>query len=432
MNIVYSEGVKATVQQFKFKFLAIAVLAVASISFIACGPQTPTSNNSQASEPTGNAATVNGKAITRAEVEKAAKQQAGDSWSKLSPLELAQARLQVLQGLIQQAVMYQKAEAEKTLPSDDEVTTEFNKLKTASGKSAEEFQKAMDQQGETEASIRDGIKKQLAINKLVEKVTGKVEPPKDSEIEAFYKGNPEAFVKKKGVKLSAVVIDPRKGADNDKTYDEASSALVIKEVGTKLNSGADFATVAREYSEDQSAQNGGDLGYISEEQLKQSYPQLAGFMNEQFPVGKLAGPFNLEGRFYIFKLVERSTKDETLTLESPGVRQQITDALTKGRKDLVGQAYAAQAMNDAKIDNLLLKQIIESPNDLSGARPAVTPDANANTNANAANANTGNANANANAKPAANANANAAKPAANTATKPAANAAANAKPANAK
>ena len=120
MNIVYFEGVKATVQQFKFKFLAIAVLAVASIGFSACGgtTTTPAGNNTggQTSAPTGNAATVNGKAISLAEVERAAKQQAGEQWSKLSPLELAQARLQVLQNLIQTEVMYQKAEAEKTIP----------------------------------------------------------------------------------------------------------------------------------------------------------------------------------------------------------------------------------------------------------------------------------------------------------------------------
>ena len=59
----------------------------------------------------------------------------------------------------------------------------------------------MDKAGETEATIREGIKKQLAINKLVEKVSGKIEPPKDSEIEAFFKGNPEAFVKKERRKI---------------------------------------------------------------------------------------------------------------------------------------------------------------------------------------------------------------------------------------
>jgi parvulin-like peptidyl-prolyl isomerase len=408
MNIVYSEGVKATVQQFKFKFLAIAVLAIVTIGFTACGPQ-PSDANATNPELAGNAATVNGKAITLAEVERVAKQQAGDQWAKLSPLELAQRRLQVLQSLIQQEVMYQKAEKEKTIPTDEEVTTEFNKLKTTSGKSAEDWQKEMEKAGETEASVREGLKKQLAINKLVEKVTGKVDAPKDSEIEGFYKGNPEAFIKKKGVKLSAIIVDPRKTGETDTTVDQASAELKIREIGTKLGQGGDFATVARENSEDQSAQNGGDLGYISEDQLKEVYGgQLAGFMNPQFQIGRIAGPFNIEGRFFIFKLVERSDKDENLTLESPGIRQQITDALTRGRKDLVSQAYAAQAMNEAKIDNLMLKKIIDNPNELSGARPAVTPDANANTKANTANANSN------------------ADPKANTA-----NAASNAKPANA-
>ncbi|HRH46510.1 MAG TPA: hypothetical protein PKY82_33005, partial [Pyrinomonadaceae bacterium] len=121
-------------------------------------------------------------------------------------------------------------------------------------------------------------------------------------------------------------------------------------------------------------------------------------------------------------------KDENLTLESPGVRQQIIEALTNGRKDLVSQAYAAQAMNEAKIENLLLKKIIDNPNELSGARPAVTPNANANANANTAAANS---NANANTAPKANANANA-KPVANAKPEVKPTAAANtAKPANA-
>lgn len=412
MNIVYFEGVKATVQQFKFKFLTIAILAVMSIGLVGCGsdPKAPTTTNA----PAGNAATVNGKAITMEEVERLVKQQAQGQESKASPLELAQARLQVLQNLIQTEVMYQKAEKEKAVPDDAKVTEEFNKLKNGSGKSAEDWEKGLKEAGETEETVRAGLKKQLAINALVEKVTSKVEAPKDSEIEAFYKGNPEAFVKKKGVKLSAIIVDPNKTGEGDPTVDEASTKVKLNEIATKLNQGADFATIARENSEDQSRANGGDLGYISEEQLKQGYGgQLAAFMNPQIPIGKVVGPVNLEGKLYIFKLVERSDKDENMTLESPGVRQQIIEALTNGRKNLVSQAYAAQAMNEAKIDNLLLKKIIDNPNELSGARPAVTPDANANTAA--ANSNTA-SNANANANKSANANAKPeAKPTANTA-----------------
>ncbi len=400
-------------QQFKFRFLTIAILAFITIGFGACGNNAATTTTTNA--PAGNAATVNGKAITMEEVERAVKQQAQGQESKLSPLELAQARLQVVQSLIQQEVMYQKADKEKAVPTDDKVTEEFNKLKNASGKSAEEFDKQMKEAGETEATIREGLKRQLAINALVEKVTSKVEAPKDNEIEAFYKGNPEAFIKKKGVKLSAIIVDPAKSAEGDSTVDEASTKLKLNEIATKLNQGTDFETVARENSEDPSREKGGDLGYISEDQLKQGYGgQLAAFMNPQIPKGKVVGPINLDGKFYILKLVDRSDKDENLTLESTGVRQQIIEALTNGRKNLVSQAYAAQAMNEAKVDNLLLKKILDNPNELSGARPASTPDANANTNANTAAANS-NANANAN-KPAANANAKPeAKPTANTA-----------------
>lgn len=421
MNIVYFEGVKATVQQFKFKFLAIAILAVISISFTACGPSdTPVKPDG----PVGNAATVNGKAITMEEVERVVKQQAQGQESKLSPLELAQARLQVLQSLIQTEVLYQRAEREKTVPTDEKVTEEFNKLKNNSGKSAEDWEKGLKDAGETDETVRNGLKKQIAIKDLVEKITSKVEAPKDSEIDAFYKGNPEAFVKKKGVKLSAIVVDPTKSGEGDTTVDEASAKLKINEIATKINQGVDFETIARENSEDQSRANGGDLGYISEDQLKQAYGgQLAGFMNPQVQKGKIVS-VQLEGKYYFIKLVDRNEKDENLTLESPGVRQQIIEALTNGRKDLVSQAYTAQAMNEAKVDNLLLKKIIDNPNELSGARPAVTPNANANANANTAAANTNaNANANANAKPTANANA---KPEAKPTT-----AANTAKPANA-
>lgn len=391
MNIVYIEGVEATVQQFKFKFLAIAIIAAFSIGLIGCGNEPPRPNGQTV---TGNAATVNGKAITMEEVEREIKAQTQGQESRLSQLELAQARLQVLQNLIQQEVMYQQAEKEKTIPSEEDITTEFNRMKTESRVSAEEFQKEMERLGETDATFREKIKKDLSVKKLIEKITGKVDAPKDSEIEAFFKGNPEAFVKKKGVRLSAIVVDPRKLSDADTTVDEASAALKIKEISTKLNQGLDFATIARENSEDQSAQNGGDLGYISEDQLKQAYGgQLAGFMDPKVPVGKLIGA-PLDGKYFFFKLVERSDKDEVLTLESPGVRQQITDALTNGRKNLVSQAFAAQAMNEARIDNLLLRKIIEDPNSLSGARPAVTPDANANTNTATSNTNTAsNANA---------------------------------------
>ncbi|MDQ6788544.1 MAG: SurA N-terminal domain-containing protein [Acidobacteriota bacterium] len=409
-------------QNTRVKFLTVAFLALATISFAGCNSASSGSATTIGSaniDANDTAATVNGKPIKMEEVERGVKQQAQGQESKLSPLELAQLRLQTLEGLIQNEVLYQKAEKEGTVPTDDEVTAEVNKRKTASGLSAEKFDEQMKQAGMTEAAFRDTVKKGLAVTKLVDKITGKIEPPKDSEIDDFYKGNKEAFVKKRGVKLAAIVIDPADNGEGDTTKSPADAAMKIKEIASQLQAGEDFAKIAREKSEDNSKLQSGDLGYISEDDLRQNFSEqiASGFMNPQFPVGKVAGPFNIQGKYYIFKLQERSDKDENLTLESPDVRQGVITSLINARKQLLSQSYAAIAMNEAKIENLLAQKVVANPNELSGARPASadTPNANANTNS-AVNANTSanTGNTNPNAKPAA-----ANSPAAKASTKPA-------------
>ena len=189
-------------------------------------------------------------------------------------------RLQVLDSLIQSEVLYQKAEKEGTVPSDDDVTVEFNKQKTASGKSADQIAKDMEASGLTDAIAREGIKKQIAIQRLIDKITGKIEPPKDSEIDAFYNGNKDAFVNKRGAKLAAIVIDPANNGEGDTTTNEQEAVLKGNEIIKQLQQGADFASIAREKSEDQSKLQGGDLGYITEDEMKQTFPpQVAATIN---------------------------------------------------------------------------------------------------------------------------------------------------------
>ncbi|HEX8735630.1 MAG TPA: SurA N-terminal domain-containing protein [Pyrinomonadaceae bacterium] len=399
--MVNFEGAKATVRQFSFRFSAMAVLAVATLVFTSCGSDTRVGN------PTGDAATVNGKAIKMEDVERVIKSQMQGQESRLSPLELAQARLQVLDTLIQQEVMYQKAETEKTVPTDDKVTEELNKLKQQSGKSAEEFDKEIAKRGETEASLKESLKKQLAIQELNTKITSKIEPPKDQEIVDFFNGNKEGFKNKRGAQLGVIVIDPRKVDENDTTSNEIEATQKAKEVGDRLLRGADFATVAREASEDpQTKLQGGDWRYFAEDELKQTFGAgVADYVMNKMQNGQIIPQaLTLEGRFVIVKLQRKQEQDEDRTLETPGVRQQITDLLINSRKQLLSQAYMAMAMDNAKIDNLIAKQVVENPNNLSGARPAGadTPAASPT----AANTNVGNTNANANAPSNRPANAN--------------------------
>ena len=413
MKTVRFEGVNSKVEKIVRNISSVLLLAVVAVMFAACGGTGSGQVTAGADDP---AASVNGKVIKMEEVERAVKLQAQGQEAKMSPLELAGARLQVLQSLIEQEVMFQKAEKEGAVPTDDEVTAELNKQKTQSGRTADEWEKQMKDANMTEAAVRDSIKKGLAIQKLLDKITGKIEPPKDAEVNAFYEGNKELFVKKKGVKLAAIVVDPTNGGEGDVTVDEPSAVAKGNEIVKQLQAGADFAAVAREKSEDQSRFQGGDLGYIAQEDLSSTFPAeiVATLMNPQTPVGKMLIT-RAQGKLFILKLQERSDKDEPVTLESPGVREKVVDSLISSRKQLLQASYQAIAMNEAKIENFLAKKVVANPNELSGARPAGSSTAPANTAANTAPA--ANTNTNANAAPAANTNS--AKPADN---KPAAKA----------
>lgn len=423
IRTVYIEGVKATVQKFNFKVFSIVSLMIVTLILSGCN-NTTTSNSNDPGKTDLNetAATVNGKVIKLEEVERGLKQQAQGQESRMSPLELAAARLQILESLIQQEVMYQKAEKEGTVPSDEEVTAELNKLKTGSGQSAEQFEKKLQETGATDQTLRDSLKKQLAFNKLIDKITGKIESPKDSEIEAFYNSNKEGFKNKRGAQLAAIVIDPQKTSDSDTTTSDIEAQQKAKEVGERVMRGADFATVAREASEDpQTKMQGGDWRYFTEDEMKQAFGQgLSDFVMTKMKNGDVvpqAIPF--QGKILILKLQRKQETDEDRTLETPGVREEITKYLIDSRKQLLSQSYAAVTLNEAKIENFLAQKVVDNPNELSGARPANAEPANTsaitNVNANSAvsntnsNANPANTNTTANANAANKANANAGK-----------------------
>ena len=68
------------------------------------------------------------------------------------------------------------------------------------------------------------------------------------------------------------------GAPNLQGSKAATDADARKKIATlkaQLDSGADFASVAANYSEDpQTAPNGGDMGFVAASQLRQDWPRL--------------------------------------------------------------------------------------------------------------------------------------------------------------
>ncbi|MBA3439525.1 MAG: SurA N-terminal domain-containing protein, partial [Pyrinomonadaceae bacterium] len=349
----------------------VTALASASLLFIsiACNRSSGSAGGAQNNAA---AAAVNGKEIMLSEVDLLISQQANGKMAQLPPLDLAAARLQVAEGLIQREVLFQRAEKEKLLPSEEEVTQALNAQKQQGRLTEEEYQKRLQETGKTEQAIREELRKQIAVQRLQEKISGKISIS-DREVEDFYNNNKQSFVNARGVGLAAIVVDPAdNGAQND-AKSEADAASKINIIYQRLKSGADFATVARAESEDPSNLRGGDIGFASEDQLKQNGfpPDLIAKLFGSMQVGDITPAFQTSGgRWSIFKLTARQLQNENLTIDSPGVREQIKDELLNQRRRLLNAALLEMAMNEAKVVNHLAQNMINSPSNLSGLRPA--------------------------------------------------------------
>ena len=321
------------------------------------------------------AATVNGRNIMMQEVERAINQQTGGNPSTLNQLQMAQARLQVLSNLIQREVLFQRAEREKLLPTEQQIDGAIATQKQNSGMTAEDFDKSLKAQNMSIETLREEARKSLAIAALQDKYSGKIDIS-DREVEEYYNANRQNFKNERGVSLSMIMVDP---ADNSSTgitddaKNEADAKLKIDNIYQQLLGKTDFATVARARSEDiNSLRSGGDIGFATEEDLKSNgFPaELVSSLFGPMQVGDYTQPTRFSnGKWYIFKLAEKRLTTENLTLESPGLRQQITQALTNQRKQILNEALLETAMNEAKIVNHLAANMLNNPSNL-GLRPA--------------------------------------------------------------
>jgi peptidyl-prolyl cis-trans isomerase SurA len=321
------------------------------------------------------AATVNGHSILLKEVERGLTQQTGGKQSELSPLELAQARLQVLSNLIQREVLFQRAEREKLLPTEDEIDGAINTQKQQSGMTSEDFEKSLKDQNISMETLREEARKELSISKLQDKYSGKISIS-NKEVEDFYAANRQQFVNARGVALAMIMVDPADNSDRGIVNDaknEAEAKLKIDNIYQQLQGKADFATVARAKSEDfNTLARGGDIGFASEEDLKNNgFPtELVGSFFGSMQVGDYTQPVRFpSGKWYIFKLADRRLQTENLTLESQGVRQQIAQGLTNQRKQILNAALLEVAINEAKIVNHMAANMLSNPSNL-GLRPA--------------------------------------------------------------
>ena len=313
-------------------------------------------------------AVVNGKEIRKDEVEKYYRTRINPEGQAPSQEEALSLKLNVLDELINNEILIERAKKLNLEASDGEVEDKFTELK--SPYTEDEFQRQLKERGVSVDDLKRDLRRQLSIQKLLNReVVAKISIT-DQDVADFYNANKAQFnVAEPQFRIAQIVVTPRKepqirNRKNDDATNEAEAQRKVKMLMDRLNSGADFAQLAMDYSEDMnSAATGGDMGYVPESALNQSDPALKKVVLGLKP-GQVSQPIQLKEGYRILKLITRESPG-LRGLAEPQVQQTIRDTLRNRKEQLLRAAYLAIARDEARSTNYLAQQVIETAGKLS-------------------------------------------------------------------
>jgi parvulin-like peptidyl-prolyl isomerase len=324
------------------------------------------------------AAVVNGTKILLKDVDRViAQQQSREQENQLSQLQQAALRLQALETLINQEVLFQRAQQDNIAPTDDEIKQYIQRYKQENGFTEEAFANELKRTNQTEEQFRDFVRKQLAIQKLYEKSDAQLKV-QDREVAEVYNTNPKQFSIQPGVAISDIIIDPRENGMKFDAQGDTAAEQRIREIHASLKKGSDFATKARQLSEHQSAMQSGDLGFLPQSGFPK-LPEMMGLPAQlgdklmSMTEGDITEPIkDSANRWHIFKLTAKQTETRDRTLDDQSVRKEISDAILSQRKQIVAAALQAKVRDEAEIENYLAGKMLDNPNSFGVLRPVPT------------------------------------------------------------
>ena len=317
-------------------------------------------------------AMVDGREITRDALEKAYRREAAQQ--QRSEEEVAAAKLSLLIEMTVQEMLIGKAKELKIELPETELDAAYNEAKK--NITDDQFQKELAQRNLTPADMRESLRRDMLVNKVIEReVTQKVVIT-DQDITQFYEANRAGFNRAEDAyHIAQITVTPvranqqinRSGNDAGSPQEAQAKAQMLME---RLKGGAPFAELAADFSEDpETSQRGGDLGFVPISALKNvPAPLRDAVLNSQPGAVRMV---SIGGGHTIVLVVARDTagqKDPSM----PAVKDTITNTLRGRREQLLRAAYINSLRNKANIVNYYADRLVEAQ---GKAAPSIAPTA---------------------------------------------------------
>jgi len=236
--------------------------------------------------------------------------------------------------------------------TDEDVKEEIDNIIKQYGMASEEdLTSALAQSG---ATLEDFKNKQIIPNLKILKLFESQHPVTDDELKAYFEKNKETkfATTPKEVRASHILLN---------TKEEAEAVLA------ELKAGKDFATLAKEKSQDPGSKDqGGDLDFFGPGEMNSGFETAAFALAK----GEMSDVVEAESGFHIIKVTDIK---EAVVPEYDTVKNEVKLAYYEEKRNTEGQAWLDSFMKDKNYKNLL--EAKPEPSASAPASPEASPSA---------------------------------------------------------
>lgn len=239
----------------------------------------------------------------------------------------------VLQSLIDEALLLQQAK-DMGLTADIEITKTMDRLRQERKlASFEELEKEIVAQGFSLEEFKQNIRVQYLSSQVMQREVYPRVIVTNDEVRKYYDGHVKDFDRPAGIRVREITLI----TENRGPEEAASQRNKAEEALAAVKKGDDFGTVAAKYSESQTAQEGGDLGFFVKGELNPVLDEVA----DKLDKGQVSDIITVPGALMIIKLddkhvggilpFELAQKEVFDILWQQAVRPKMAEYLTKLR-----------------------------------------------------------------------------------------------------
>lgn len=233
---------------------------------------------------------------------------------------------EVLEAFITEKLLEAEARELGVSVSDDDVNRYIEQVKKNNRLSDEDLKTALGREGQTLASYKVSVKAEMEKSEIIDRQVKRKVSITDEDVERYYKLNASNYRANERARLRHILLSLSENAPADRVQNVMERS---KELHRRIAGGADFAAIAREFSEGAGQAAGGEIGWVNRGSLIAGLEEVA---FQKLSVGQVSEPFRTSMGIHIVKLEARDAGAvQPLSTVAPRIREELLNKALEER-----------------------------------------------------------------------------------------------------